>query len=441
MRILTFMLLLLGISACAAPEAPRALITPFPTVTPGRIVTGLLPLSDDFSDGGLSPATAVALARQPTATPDFSNCLSLSSEQAIESTPAVSSRIINEEIVRYLSSGGDLAVFRETLTESWGIIGETGYIRSDLDLTGEGVPEILIGYTVPEGLGELLIVGCAEGTYRSLFELTSDTQNPPQLITIGDLNRGGINKLMIATPYCERDNTGQIVNREECPVKTELLVWQQERDRFDNLLPDDVISTRPPELNDIDQDQVSEVIVRLESNGTEFTGPLRTGVEIYDWDGSSYVLSIIQLDPPRFMIQVIQQADVEFARREYATAIALYQQAFTGTGLRYWFDDEVEILRSYTLYRLILAQVITSSPDHPLTFQQLTTLYPDRATAPIYAALAYTFYTEFQTSGNLIQGCTLVQAEITARPQALDLLNRYGSRSPRYNAIDLCPIR
>jgi hypothetical protein len=50
---------------------------PFPTVTPGREIKGLLPegVGVPLNGVGLSnPATAVALANQPTATPDYKTC-------------------------------------------------------------------------------------------------------------------------------------------------------------------------------------------------------------------------------------------------------------------------------------------------------------------------------------------------------------------------------
>ena len=56
-------------------------------------------------------------------------------------------------------------------------------------------------------------------------------------------------------------------------------------------------------------DQIAEIVLQFTNAGNATTGPLRTGMTIYDWNGAAYVQSITQLDPPRFRIQVIHEAD------------------------------------------------------------------------------------------------------------------------------------
>jgi hypothetical protein len=435
-----FILLILVVCAACQPtvEAPRLVITPFPTMTPGHVVVGELPADEGQ---GVAPATAVAIGRQPTATPDFAGCLPLTGDVPFEDTPPVNGLIVVEEITRYLTAGGDIGTLETALREDWEIIGEAGFFRSDIDLTGEGSPEVIISYTVPEAAGSLLIAGCAQGAYEALFQADSDLPQPPMLITLGDMNRNQTNDLLFATPTCERDAEGQIIDFENCQVRTQLVTWQPERNRFVNLLPGDVLSVNPPTASDFDNDEVSEVIVRLESSGTSATGPLRTGVNVYDWDGASYLLSIVQLEPPRYRIQIIHEADRLFGRRDWVKAIPLYQQSLIeDSDLRYWFDDEPDVVRSYALYKLAVAQIAASDTGLPLTQQQLLTLYPDPLTAPVYVTLAQTFITEFTQSGDVRSACEAVRAIIDTRPEVLEPLNRYGTRSPRYTAQDLCPF-
>lgn len=436
---LTILLILVFITACQPTvEAPRLVITPFPTMTPGRVIVGELPAAEGE---GVAPSTAVAISRQPTVTPDFAGCPPLTGDIPLEDTPPVNQQIIAEEITRYLSAGGNLDTLVETLRDDWDIIGENGFVRNDIDLTGEGTPEVILAYTVPQATGTLLIAGCVEGIYQALFQADSDTPLPPTLIVLGDLNRNQTNDMLFAAPFCERDTEGQIIDFEDCPFRTQLVAWQPERNRFVNLLPDDVISDNPPTVSDFDNDEVSEVVVRLESSGTSATGPLRTGVNIYDWDGASYLLSIVQLDPPRYRVQIIHEADRLFGRRDWAQAIPLYQAALQeDAALRYWFDDEPDILRSYALYKLSVAQIALSDAGLPLTQQQLTTLYPDTTLAPVYAAMAQAFNTALQQGGDAGSACQQVRVIIGSRPEALDLLNRYGTRSPRYTAQALCPF-
>jgi hypothetical protein len=428
------------IGACQPQvEAPRLVITPFPTVTPGDIFEGELP-----SQGGAAPATIVAISREATPTPDFAGCLPLdSTETPLETTAPDNPVIAAEEIVRYLAAGGDLNRLRQTLQEDWGILGEAGYLRDDIDFTGEGVNEIVVGYALPDANATMLIIGCSEGTYQALYQSDADTPQPPQLIAFGDLNRNEINDLLFATQTCERDAQGQLISTdpEDCGYVHRLLTWQNARLRFANLLPEDVWSLTPATVSDFDNDQVSEVVLQLEDNGNSATGPLRTGVNIYDWDGQSYLLSIVQLNPPRYRIQVIQEADRQFNQRNWANAIPLYQQSLVDDpNLRYWFDDEVEVLRSYALYKLIVAQVAASDLGLTATQQQLTSLYPEPTNAPVYVRMATSFINAFSLQGNVGTACDQVSAIVEVEPLAIELMNRYGTRNPTITATELCPF-
>jgi hypothetical protein len=54
--------------------------------------------------------------------------------------------------------------------------------------------------------------------------------------------------------------------------------------------------------------------------------------------------------------------------------------------------------------------------------------------------MALDFWNALQVTNNLHSACLRAQEVVTARPDALELLNRYGSRSPSYAATDLCPF-
>ncbi len=436
---LTVFLLVLLTACQPQVEAPRLVITPFPSVTPGDIFEGEL-----SSQGGAAPATIVAISRAATPTPDFAGCLPLTSaEVPLETTAPANPVIAAEEIVRYLDAGGDLGRLRETLSDDWELLGENGYLRDDIDFTGEGLNEIIIGYALPDTNGTMLIIGCSENAYQILYQSDADTPQPPQIVAFGDLNNSQTNDLLFAVQTCERDAQGQIRGDvpDDCGYVNRLLTWQESRQRFTNLLPEDVWNLAPATVSDFDNDQVSEVVLQLESNGNTATGPLRTGVNVYDWDGQSYLLSIVQLNPPHYAIQVVQEADRQFNQRSWTTAIPLYQQVLLeDASLRYWFNDEIEVLRSYALYKLLVAQIAASDLGLPSTQQQLTTLYPDPANAPVYARMATAFVNTFSLQGDVGAACDQVNAIVGVEPQALSLMNRYGTRNPGVTAAELCPF-
>jgi hypothetical protein len=437
-------LLCFMLAACQPQiDAPRLVITPFPTTTPGYVVEGEVPREGiiPLQDSGLSsPATAVAIARQPTATPNLTVCPILDRDITMEDTPPQTPSIVVEEIVRYLTVGGETTRLEETLSDKWKVVGEGSLFRADIDLTGEGTPEIIMTYVPPNGNGTLLIIGCIDGIYSALYQVEAETAQPPQVITPVDMNNNRVNDLFFVVQQCSEDAEGNIIS-DSCEYRLRLITWQPHEGRFADLIQDEVTTTTLPTVNDIDNDRVTEIIVKQESRGTRATGPLRTGTFIYDWNGLVYVLSIAQPDPPRFRIQVLHEADRQFNQREVQIALPMYREALSDSNdLRYWFDDEPNILRSYGLYRLLLAQIVAADLGQFDTHQTLTTLYPDLTIAPVYAEMGAALFENFQTSHDVSTACDTVQAIIALRGEAVELLNRYGSRSPTYTATDLCPF-
>ncbi|MBL8160647.1 MAG: hypothetical protein JNJ61_01580 [Anaerolineae bacterium] len=424
------------LAACqpAAPlNAPPTAI-PFPTMTPGRVLRGPLATVPalPLDGGGLAnPATAVALANLPTPTPSYGACPP-SAAPPISARPATG-REMSADIAGFLSAGGSAAALDQALRNDWDVLGDSGVVRGDVDFTGEGAAEVIVSYNAPDEGGTLLILSCISGLYAPLYQ--SNTGGPaPQIILAGDMTFDRKSEVLFTSFVCADDSP------DDCAYRSQLLTWNGAEGRFVSLLNRPLGSTTLPSVGDPDNDSVLEVIVRLDDPGSETTGPLRTGVNIYDWDGSSYVLSIVQLDPPRFQIQIIHEADQAFARLEADQAISLYELALSDTALRFWLNDEPFTLKSYAYYRLLLAYAYTEDDQLLPTYQAALQAFPDPATAPVYVAMVSTFWNAWQLTNNLNSACRQVQALIAQRPEAVTLLNRYGSRSPVYSAQDLCPF-
>ncbi|MDX1991929.1 MAG: hypothetical protein SF029_06055 [bacterium] len=462
-RLIGLALMLMVINAACTPSGspPRETIIPFPTMTPGRVFTGLLPAPEGILlDGSRfsNPATAVAEANRPTPTPDSTACPVVMEGAVMLERPETNDAII-AEIERFLTAGGDPLVLEDTLENEWDIVGINGYVRSDLDLTGEGTPDVVVGYTVPSvvigapatpdpgtptptdtdpeiitapsGEGVLLILGCRDRRVQSLYRTRTDESAPPELLLIGDVNRDRRTDLLFTTRNCD------VL---PCVYQTNLVTWEAAIGRFASLLGVTVLSENLPTITDIDSDEVSEIVVRRDFEGDEDTGPIRTGLNIYDWNGQVYVLSIVQPDPPRYLIQVIHEADRFFARREMSNAIQLYEVAITDTDLLPWLRDETPSLRSYALYRQVVAQTFSNDPNLLTTYNLLGQLFPQTEPATAYVAMARAFWDEYQTNNDLSRACDAALAVVAQRPDAVELLNLYGRRSPRYEPGDLCPF-
>lgn len=437
-----FTLLILILTACQTQAPAQTVPTdiPFPTMTAGSAFTGNLPSNDILiSDAQLAnPATIEANAARPSPTPNLRSCPAQSGGLSLAVLPE-SAADANDAIANFLTLGGTLTDLEDQLLNDWDVLGDDGFIRSDTDMTGEGMPDVIVSYTGPTDLGVLGIFTCSNGEYIPRYQIVSEGTAPPNLTWLGDINRNGLNDLVYSALSCDEDET--------CEYATQVVTWERDRGRFVNLVDGRITSFTIPTLNDIDNDDVAEIVVTLDNRGTSATGPLRTGINIYDWNGSVYTLSIIQLDSPRYRIQLVHQADRLFGRLQPEQAVDLYLQAIDEEEeLGYWFNNGEAVVTAYVLYRLILTHSYSGDFEARETVvNALEETYPieentDPANFPVYIEMAYAFLSGWEATNNLSNACALVQGVIENRPEALDLLNRYGSRSPQYTESDLCPF-
>lgn len=407
------------------PAAP-----PFPTVTPGRFMQAALPAPANPGDPLQSnPATAIAMVSQPTPTPNLTSCPPVNEALSLPPDPPPSG-LIDTTLADFLTDGGTLVALESGLRQ-WDMIdGDQGGTQGDLDLTGEGIAETVIRYAA-NGEGVLLIVGCIDGRiidrYRASYGATA-----PQIISATDANFNSIPDLLFAAQVCDSDGA--------CLYRAQMVTWQPDRGRFVNLIGEPLLNTELPALEDIDSDRVGEILARQSETGDATTGPLRTGYTAWDWDGSSYVASVIQLDPPRYRIQAIQEADAAFSAGNYENAITLLQFAADEPTLQDWMPDDAVTLKAYALYRLLLAYSAVEDPRRIEVQGRLLSEYPDTAAAPPYVEMGLEFWNGMQVTNNLRASCGEALEVVSVRMDAVGLLNRYGTRAPLYDAASLCPL-
>ena len=409
-------------------EVPTAL--PFPTTTIGAEIRGWLPTPALGSASSLSnPATAVARANQPTATPNYHACPSGNTSLAF-TLPSDEATPISSSILNFLNSGGNLQAIHHVLLNA-NRLGENGQVLQSLDMTGELTPELIFTYLEREEIGMVLILVCENNRYIIRYE--RDMPTVPTIIADEDLNRDGYNDLLFAVQTCDPIDSF-------CEYSTTLISWQAQRGIFVNLLLTAQDGDQLPRIADVDNDGIAEIITLQQGTGTSQTGPIRSTTNIYDWNGTQYVLSLSQPAPYRYRIEVIHAADEAFAQNQMEQAGQLLRESITNTDLRVWFQDSGDILTAYALYRLLLVYTFAENGDALSVYQETRNRFSNLETSPIYAFLTETYWQTYQTSNNLHVACLAVQEVIAQRPDTLDLLNRYGSRSPTYQAQALCPF-
>lgn len=408
-------------------------IVPFPTVTPGYEINGVLPARSALESQIANPATAVALAAQPSPTPNTGACPAEGSPTLPTSRPTNDEGIVNT-ILDYLSGGGAPLALVARMRGSWDIMDTDGFIEN-IDLTNDGTPEILIGYTTPAERGKLIILGCEEGRYLLRYEAESDEATPPDMLLYQDMNFDSMPEALFTVRVC--NPTG-----ESCRYETRVITWSLNLGRFLSLTSGNIISDVQPNINDSDNDEVLEIIIRQEDDGDAQTGPLRTGTNIYDWNGSVYVLAFVQLDPPEYRIQSVYEADRFFREGRYTQALSFYEQVISDASLREWYADDDEILPAYALYRALITRAFIGSTLEQLQaiFDSSFELTDDPLDVPIFVDLSGVFFGEYQRTEDISAACAEALIFIEGQPDVLDLLNRYGDRNPTYTAQDLCPF-
>ena len=441
---------------------PTPTLPPFATATPGGRISVMLDLpgGDASGAGRATPvgqlvapaATATALSATvqaatatAAATPQIP-LFTLSECPAIAAPPppARPASFIQypETIGRYLSAGGPTTLL-ESLLRSWGAIQEGAVVQADTDLSGDGVPEVIVTLYDP-GLyqpgqpspGVLLVYGCAQGGYRLFY---STVYGPgtiiPELRRVGDMNGDVRAELAYSQRTCQAGR---------CTQTMHILSWSATLGAFSPLndAPMNATSGRVT-IADLDGDGVLEVAIAFNPGLDMSAGPQRRTTDIWDWDGESYRLAVIEAEAPIYRIHAVHDADMLLEQGEWRAAIRMYDRVRDDPALLPWTaPNEALVLRAYAGYRKVLASIGLGRPaDANAARDALLAENPPGMPGEVYAALARTFLESYARQRNTARACTAVLSAANARPDALITLNSYGYANRVYTFEDLCPFR
>lgn len=316
------------------------------------------------------------------------------------------------------------------------------------DLTGDGVAEVALWLYQPESdSSSLLIFGCKDGAYKTIFKKTPYAA----LIAVKDMNRNGLPEVV----FSERDCTVG------CLTYFYLLEWD------DNAFVNQSQVSEPPcygpctitgsaQVKDLNRDGWDELEVVDEP--PLLNGPGRSQIQIWAWDGNLYSLLERKYTEPKYRIHALYAGDEAAAAGLYDEAWSYYQRVIFEPGLlpaRSWAPnklpdwdsaetlEERQVLSAYARYRimhLFLAQGYGS--DAGVVYGYLQAKFPPGIMGHVYVEMATQLWEGYRASGSLATACTSVIEYAEAHPlETLAVLGKdvYGANNRDYQPEDICP--
>lgn len=442
--------------------------TPFPTLTP----------YPTFDVKDIKTHVPFSPAKCPASNPDYIIPTDISWE-------TIGSTDLTEIVLNELNNGASFSQAKKDFEKALDFYN----FLEMLDLTGDGVPELVV-----DKVYDFSVIGCDDGNYKAILDYnTIDVAfSSPTIIAVRDMNLNGIpdvvlvyyvssaletvadilewdgiqfNSLIQANHGLNSSNTSRLAKS---------LYWYSYSQPFydwsktDNqpLMagPSNVI------IRDMDENGTEELLLIGNGPGGEYNRlilcPCRRKQVVFKWDGIHYLYSSLDMGPPIFRFQAVQDADRFFLDGEYDKALKLYQDAIFSDKLDWWSPekmfylrdiyvgnnastpqvnkDEYPFLAAYSRYRILLNHLVRGwLSDAQVAYNSLTEKFPDGSTGSQFAEMGTILWNEYQASNDLAESCKLVVEYAASHLEILTVLGDtlHGFESHIYVPEDVCPFK
>jgi hypothetical protein len=366
--------------------------------------------------------------------------------------------------------------------------------RSDWLFPEDGLEEIIV-----RDLYDFMAIGCLNGKIVVLLDYSSEANGPaPSLVYKGDMNANGTPEVVLAfrattgwntvvdifewdgeefavlTKACHgfaSDRTSRLA-RGLYWYETDWLPWE----------PTSPCQTAPMmngradiQVKDLDNNGTKELILRdfgpAHLDALYNFGPWRGKKVVFEWDGRHFLYSSLEIDPPEYRFQALQDAGRLFLLGDYDLALPLYQDVIFSDKLEWWSfdrtrnfadrfftslgdgptptllpldDSEYAPLAAYARYRIYLNHIARGwFPEAQTVLDGLRSRFSDDPVAAPYVEAANLFSTSFEATSDPAAACAVVIDYFRRAPELLAPLGDayHGLQSHVYTPEDTCPLQ
>ena len=451
-----------------SPLPPTPTITPYPT----------------FDLAQVTPRAPLPTAVCPVEDPDL--------DVVVDRSSITGSDTYVDTVWQLIDEGASLRQIAAAFDEAL----QAENVLPMVDLTGDNVAELIVvaGYY-------MIGFGCQNGEYADLLRYGMDNGwfTAGGIVSVEDMNLNGIPDVVImyrvttaadqvvnilewdGTQFVSLIQANHGIDSPDTSLPARILYWYENEwwwysDHYpgSNMLPE-MNGPAEVEVRDLDGNGTLELIVTdngpIHYDTLHSYGPWRGKQVIFTWDGLHYLYSGLEMAPPVYRFQAVQDADRYFLMGDYERALGLYQEAIFSDQLAWWSVDlrghldeiryaeghgnptptpippdpnEYPTLAAYSRYRIMLLHIARGDMESARTvYDTLLEKYPAGEVGYEYAHIAALFWTTYEGTESLALSCASVTVFIDADPSVLNALYSWyqGMQSHAYTAEDICPFK
>jgi hypothetical protein len=365
---------------------------------------------------------------------------------------------LSQPILEFLNAGGSFTVAEDAIRRrNPGITGRELILQ---DLTGDGVPELLLSEEI--GIfGIFSIYRCESGKVVRHEPDEFTTFSSAFLVTrIVDANQNGRLEIIGSSVFGRA-------------LYIAIVEWDGMDFRFLKTECDLPLGPSTIRLENVDGSPTLELIVdQPVPDWNEYSQglPWRNETRTCGWDGEKYALQQTIYGPPEYRFQAVQDADRAFQAGDFPAALALWQDAITSDRLEWWSPARRDYMSEQ--YWIEMGQSGLATPaspppdpaEHPqlaayarfrilqmhvqhgdlqaakVVYDTLQAKFPSGHPGSGFAQMAKLFWEAYGVEGDFAKACAPAADYAVAHAELLAYLGSswHGWQSLRYTPEDVC---